>query len=159
MDIGRCLRGLRDVEAGLERLYGWFAEIYEDDPEVAEVFRRLAREERSHAELVGFQIRLVMQDRAGFRDVELEWAGIQAVLDQIDELHESDPPPRLNEALSAALMLEASGAELYMPEVLRRSNPGLGEMVRKLGAANREHFRRLQAFAEQRKVLVWVEGE
>lgn len=157
MDIGRCLRGLQDVESRLEALYDWYGEIFAEDEEAAAFFRRLAREERSHAELVAFQKRLALKDRTGFSDVDLHWDTITALLAQIDELVGSDPPPRLNEAIASALLFESSGAELYMPEILARSNPGLEGLVRKLGQANREHFRRLQEFAEARKILVWME--
>jgi rubrerythrin len=157
VDLTTVLGEILQVEEALEQLYRTFAERFDDDPELSELFRRMSYEEKSHADLVRFQRTLVRHNPARFQREDLRWSGVTDVLSEIERSRETSH--RVDDALTSALVFESSGPELRMPDVVAGGNPGLPEMLAKLNQETREHFGRLQRFAEQRKVLVWVDEE
>ena len=159
MDIGRALRNLVAVEGGLEDLYGWFAELFGADEEASALFATMSREEGGHRAMVEMQQRLALNDRAAFGEVPGDDAPMHGLRDEIRVLRAEEPPPDLNRAVTSALMFEVHGAEVYSAELLTRSYPELGKLMGTLKKANDEHFGRLQRFAEERGMLVWVDPD
>ncbi len=151
------LERLQELESALEDTYGWLAEVFSDDWEASSLFAQLSREERSHAKLVGHEIRLLQSD---------EDASVTEIIDiELDELFQQiarlqrKNPPRLDEAVATALLVESSAYECYGGAVVRSTKPAINDLIQNLTRANHEHQERLHEFAEQRKFLVWVEEE
>lgn len=150
------LEKLQLLELQLEELYAWLAGVFAEDSEASELFALLSREERSHAKLVGHELRLLASDET-VAVLELSDVEIDGLLDQIRELKGDGAAPRLDQAVATSLLIESSGAESYRGAAVVSSRPAINEMLDKLAAANREHAARLERFAEARKMLVWVE--
>ena len=156
MDTLDALRGLRQVEADLEELYSWFAEVFAEDLEAAELFSRLSREERSHKVLVDHQLNLAKNHSGTEVDVEVDVAALQSLLDDIQRLRSQDPPPSLAEAVSSAVMMEFVADEAYLGRVVRTSSKSIEQMIDRLVDAGQQHHGRLQGFAKSRGMLVIV---
>lgn len=152
------LERLQALETLLEETYDWLAGVFADDREAADLFARMSREERSHAKLVGHEIRLLSSDQdAGVIDIVDE--DLDEVFAQIQLLRDAGGDPRLDEAVATALLVESSAYERSGGAVVQSTRPAINDLIHNLAAANREHEARLQAFAEERGILVWVEDE
>ena len=150
------LERLQSLETLLAETYDWLAGVFADDGEAAALFERMSREERSHAKLVGHEIRLLSSDEAA-RVVDIVDEELDELFGQLRDLREAEGTPRLDEAVATALLVESSAYERSGGEVVRSTRPAINELIRKLARANEEHEARLQAFAEDRGFLVWVE--
>jgi rubrerythrin len=156
MDTLDALRGLRQVEADLEDLYAWFAEVFAEDLEAGELFSRLSREERSHKVLVDHQLNLARNHSGTELDVEVDAEALKTLLDDIRRLRQQDPPPPLSDAVSSAVMMEFVADEAYLGRVVRTSSKSIEAMIDRLVDAGQQHHGRLKDFAKQRGMLVVV---
>lgn len=158
MDTMRALQGLRQVEADLEDLYSWFAEIFAADRDAAELFSRLSREERSHKVLVDHQINLAENHAGTEIDVEVDGEALRQLLADIRRLREQEPHPSLSEAVSSAVMMEFVADEAYLGRVVRTSSKSIEQMIDRLVDAGQQHHGRLKDFAKARGMLIVVNG-
>ena len=92
MIIDAVLRKLGDLERSLADLYSWYAEVLEDDAEIASTFFRMAAEEKRHANLVDYQKRMLQQDATLSVDVPADLAEIEAALDRVRALRAATRP-------------------------------------------------------------------
>jgi len=157
MKIKAVLEDILKVEEGLEDLYRTFAERFEDDEELSELFRQLSYEEKSHADLVRFQLDLGRHKPERFDGIDVNWAGVQGTLGEIEKARET--AHRVDDALTSALIFETSNAEQQMAEVVALCSPGVTDMLDRLSRESGDHFARLQRLAEKRKALVWIDDE
>jgi rubrerythrin len=156
MDTLEALQGLRQIEADLEELYAWFAELFAEDLEAGELFARLSREERSHKVLVDHQINLARNHSGTEVDVVVDPAALKSLLGDIERLRQQDPPPSLSEAVSSAVMMEFVADEAYLGRVVSTSSKSIEAMIDRLVDAGQEHHGRLKDFAKERGMLVLI---
>jgi len=157
MDIELALHDLLAVEQRLESLYAWFAAEFADDEAAVALWGQMSREERSHAELVQAQIKLVAAapEQVLGDDHPASWREVQELLTRTDRLRNAPLPPSLEDALQAAILFESSGAELYSVRSLVHARPEIQQLLRRLSEANRHHHQRLLEFATKRGALTF----
>lgn len=155
----KMLRGLYEVERGLEELYLGYAQRFGFDVDAGELFSRLAAEEREHAELIKFQQGLSQTGQYVDDLDEVSWIGIQQLLLAIRQALAQEPVPSLQECVATALMFETSNTEMFMGSVLMEINPGLETLVHQLTDGNADHHRRLRDFALSRGLLLYLETD
>jgi len=149
MDVSKVLRGLEEVETKLSDLYGWFAEIFDDDPEAVSLFTQLRRDEESHRDLVAFQIRMVYRERKSFGEVDVDYKEIKNLIGRIEAIRNGEPP-KLKSAVGFASQIENTAAESYYRSVLIQSNPAIEGLISTLAKENKRHQEMIEEFAGQR---------
>lgn len=154
MHADRALRPLAEFERLMGDLYSWLSERFAGDTEVASTFALLAADEAAHANLVEFQRRLVRQNPREFGEVELDLGDLLATRAQVERLRARESPPTVEEALALAFELENTAAEYHFRHVLRQANPAIGELLEKLGSADKQHLSRIMQLATRHNVLL-----
>lgn len=152
MIIDAALRKLGDLERSLADLYGWYAEAFASDPELAFVFFKMASEEKGHASLVEYQKRIVRGNAALSVDVEIDDAGIEAALSKVKELRSAATRPTVGDALRETILLEKSAAESHSRNALRQANPEIARLLDALGSEDKLHLARVEELARRRGI-------
>lgn len=155
-DALTALYKLRQLEADLEDLYEHFAQLYAEDAEASELFHQLSNEERAHCKLVEHQIRYVRNRPEVEVRVELAEEEVEELLGQIELLRRSEPPPRLDDAVSSAVKFEFVTEEAYVGKVIMDASPTIMQLVDRLTRASGRHHELLREFAERRGYLVYT---
>ncbi len=151
MDILKVLDRLRDFENKMRDMYDWFAACFEgEDPEASIFFRKMAKEEKSHADIVSFEISLVMKDRRSYADIEYDVSEIDKVCEWADSIMEVRPGPTLHEALNIAVEFERDALEHHYRAAMEQSNPQMEKLIRSLGNKDVLHYERLMDFVKAR---------
>jgi len=156
IDVGRALRYLEEIEAGLENLYSWYAELFSEDREAGAIFNLMRSEEKSHKNMVVFQRRLVFREGKSFGPADVDFKGIKATLADIKKAGKTRDPPPLNQAVIQSIAFEFSAAESYHRSVLPQANPSLAALIKTLTKENLGHWQRLVEFAVKRG---WMEQQ
>lgn len=154
MSLQRLLQTLIDVETRLSELYAWFAEAYAEDGEAAALFYRMARDEKAHAALIGYEKRLLNKEKDAALAIPLTEGEARAFLARIEKVLSARQAPPLQDALAIALELEESGAENHLQGVASEKAPGLVKLLKNLGKEDRRHFSDLAALARRRGLPV-----
>lgn len=149
-NISLILSALLEVELAMEALYTWCAQQPQQDPPTAATLLRLAADERSHADLLRFQLNLVARDRASFPDVALDARELQQTAARVQAFLRGRPTPTLGEALGFAIAVERSAAEQHYRGALALSNPDLARLLKTLGAGDEAHVSAVEDLARQR---------
>ncbi len=159
IEAKKMLRGLYEVERGLEELYLDYAQRLSEDRDAGELFSLLAAEERQHAELIRFQQGLLKPGQLIEESDEVSWIGIQQLLLSIRRALAPDIPPTLDECVVTALMFETSNTEMFLGSVLMDINPGLDTLVNQLTDGNAAHHQRLRDYAISRGILLFLDPD
>lgn len=152
MDILKAFETLKKLENKVQALYEFYNRLFCDDREVAGVFYELALEEKSHADMIDYQIRMVRKNRSIFKEVEIDLTAVEAMIARIDALLCAEEPISLTEALKLAIELEAGALEYHYRTLIAKSNPEVGPLIRALGASDKEHADMLRDLAVKRSV-------
>jgi hypothetical protein len=140
------------LEMNAARLYTLFADLFEEDHQFWE---QLAKEEVNHATLV--------TKCKNFPDSDLpkelladSFEELEEVNARMDELYEqfAKTPPSRKEAFKVATQIERSAGEIHFQEFMQ-GNAGLwlGDVFRDLNADNKDHAKRIAAYAEDNGVF------
>lgn len=150
VEVVIILRHLEDVETRLAKLYKLFSEKFAEDAEAAFVFYRMSMEERSHASLIQYQLRLAKQNPKLFPAVPFdldttlaEKAKLTRILDRCGVLD-------LEGAVATGLQLETAYFESHCRAAAAASVPELSRLLASLGAGDEAHIKNLIDFAQRR---------
>ena len=72
MDIIKSLEALKKLELKMQNLYEFYYNNFPEDKEVAGLFFELSLEEKSHADLIDYQLRTIKKNRSMFNDVDFD---------------------------------------------------------------------------------------
>lgn len=145
IQIDPVLRAIRDLEQAVADLYGWYAEIFDDNTEARDFFRHMQRQEIKHRDLVEFERRLVRGNSSFFQEVQIDEKEIRDVITSIDK-HISEGVFNIIDALEFALSVEKSAVESFYKTALVQSNPGVESLMKNLSVADDGHVNRLMSF-------------
>ena len=154
MKILSLLGLLEKAELEMAALYEWLSRTFERDGEASGLFFRMAMQEHSHARLLRFGKNLVHQAPGEFAEVEFDSLEIDRLLAAIRETRRGALPVSLQEAVRTALQFEDGPVEAVHRSILVSSNPGVGDLIGRLAAADEEHASALRDFAERRGLVV-----
>ena len=145
MDIGRLLDCLEEVEQKMAIFYERVSELFSDMPKARDFFADMSSDERNHQNLVGFQRRIVNQNRELFEEVSVDACLFADTIESVDCALES-LPLSLVEVLLLSIKLENSMAESHCKTALSMSNPDLGAFIKRLGTSDIAHREKLEDF-------------
>ncbi len=148
------LAKLEQLEADLEDLYAHFAKVFSIDAEASELFARLSSEENVHKRLVDRQIQYIEMHPDAEIEIQLAGPALDELLADIAKLRAAHPPPRLDEAVSSALMFEFVTEEAYVGRLVKDASPEILRLIDKLTRASGKHHEHLKEFAFGRNMLV-----
>ena len=150
MDIIIALESLKKVELKLRDLYEFYHKYFLDDKEVAGFFLELSFEEKSHADLIDYQLRTIKKNRSMFNDVDFDMEPLNQFVAKVEAHILSEEPIFLEDAIKFGIELENNSLEYQYRALIQESNPELGELVSKLGTSDKEHIDKLRRLAERK---------
>ena len=146
MNIDGMLRKAEALETQLGLLYEWLSTVLVESPAACGAFFRLSMEERSHANLVAYQRRMLSRDLLGAGDQGLFdtlATRIDCLLHVIADFRAASPRPTVAEAVRMAISLETSAVETVHRDAVAVACPELASLVSQLGADDRRHLQNL----------------
>jgi rubrerythrin len=149
MGILKVLDGLEKLESKMVDIYEWFAKIFRQDTEAAELFERMSLDETAHVNLVKYYRRMISKDIKLSGEVTLDIEPLKATLSRIDAVL-SGPKPSLEEAVKTAIDLEINASETHAIAALGSAAPGIALLLRNLGTLDSKHHGFIEEFAASR---------
>ena len=153
MDIIKCLETLKKLEIKMQDLYEFYHKYFAADIEIAGRFFELSLEEKSHADLIDYQLRTIKKNRSMFNDVDFDIEPLNQFVANLEAHILSKEPISLADALKFGIELENDAVECHFRTLIQKSNPELGELVKKLGAYDKEHIDKLRTLAKRKGCL------
>lgn len=117
LEAGRVLEICRDIESVNAQLYDYFAEIFSEDQEISELWRKTAREEENHARQ--FVLALKMRREQMVDTLYVDGSTAENTLSLVRAIYEEVriSRPTLIDALKSAITLEANLGKFHMTTV------------------------------------------
>lgn len=153
MDIIKTLEILKKLELKARDLYEFYNKTFIYDREAAGVFYGMSLDEKSHADMLDYQIRMVRKNRAMFKDVDIDLEEVSSMIGRIGSSVSAPVPPSLGEALTLAIEFEVGACEYHYCTLLIKSNPDVAPLIRALGSSDREHAGMLRELAMRRGII------
>jgi rubrerythrin len=150
MEIMKALHELKQFEIKAQELYGHYQGLFQEDKEAAGFFLAISDEEKSHADIIEFQIKLARKNKKLFGDVEFDIKPVSVLVDKMDSQIRSAQPVSLESAIQFSISLEMDSIEHFYRTLMAKSNPEVVEFICKLGADEKEHVDKLNSFAASR---------
>lgn len=147
MNVINVLNHLVRLELMMQALYVYFEKLFGYESEAAGLFHELSIEEKSHADLLRYQLRVVKNNLNVFSDIPYDLDSLLDLMKQIDGILSSEQPPTLRDAISFCIKAEKSACELHYNTAIAESNKEMGEVIKNLGAYDEAHNNRLMTFA------------
>lgn len=145
--VWKILQSLESLEESMARFYERLRQHYSCDAEVAGFFALMRDEEFFHRDIVRYQQRIMFTSAESSSDLQdYDQEAIDQVTRTVEDLVAREPSLTLNEALRAAVTLEASATEQHYRTVVGQASPALGKLVRSLGCCDKDHAARLSSF-------------
>ncbi len=149
-EAGKVLSTCFAVERACGRLYRRLADIHGDDQEIANLWRKTAREEDSHAA----QFRLASENLPAL--VESANIGLPETAELLEAVETvfsqyGEEPPGIVEGLATALRLEERLARLHMDQIANFTTPSFKALFSAMMSADREHIARISAALASRQ--------
>ena len=142
-DARRALKLCAEMEREMGALYRDLAAAHAEDPELAQLWFKTAREEDNHARQ--FELALLYDEKLGTVLVTSETA--KALVGVVPEMRwrlaEGQTSPV--KALRTAIELEERFADFHMTTVTTFGTPGLRKLFEAMMAADRDHVAALRA--------------
>jgi rubrerythrin len=153
MNLQSLFTALENLESNVAALYKLYSEFYATDPEAAQLFYKLALDEKSHVNVIQYEKRLYKQNPKLFREVDLDMEEIRQACELVKVLRSAREAPALKQAVRSALEVEDSAAEHHFRLALREFNPEVARVLMSMGTADKQHGDTLRAFAQARGFL------
>jgi rubrerythrin len=105
MEIIRAFEALRKLELRVQDLYTHYHKLFSEDREAAGLFFELSLEEKSHADLIDYQLRIIKKNKLLFSDIEFDMEALNQFIAKIESRISSKKPVSLKEALEFGIAL------------------------------------------------------
>jgi len=148
-DIHTALKRAGDLELKMKELYDGFAEVFREFDQAHGLFTKLSEEEKVHHDLIQYQRRLARNSPKVFPDVDVDLETVDRLTDELVEKIGARKTITLREALDFAIDCENSAAEYHHRNLIGRSHPEAGRLVRNLGGSDLEHAMTLREFVQR----------
>ena len=150
MEITKALHELKKIEIKAQELYSHYHNLFREDQEAADFFQVISEEEKSHADIIEYQIRLIRADSKSFSEVDLDVKPVNDLVDKINVQIRSTRHVSLESAVGFSISLESDAVESLYRSLMVKSNPEVAELISKLGIDDKVHLGKLKAFAKSR---------
>ncbi|OGR25093.1 MAG: hypothetical protein A2X83_09340 [Desulfuromonadales bacterium GWD2_54_10] len=138
--LERCYQ----IELLCKELYEYFTELYADNEEAANLWRKTASEEQNHAD----QFVLALKLKKGLAClVTVDLTRVERIISQLRTVIEKVKisPPSFEDALNSAIKLEKYLAEFHLGCVVVFEDESCKAMFNAMMASDQEHIASLQA--------------
>jgi rubrerythrin len=147
MDFWTILKRIEELEDKLALCYEHLQKIFYYNPSVASFFFRMSTDEKSHRDIVRYQLRIFQRNKAAFSNIDLDMSKIDDVLAGINKIIIAEPS--IKEALQFTVEIENSAAEFYFISAGAQSNPELSALLENFSAACKAHYADVLNFMEE----------
>lgn len=154
MEITKALHELKKIEIKAQELYSHYHKLFHGDQEAADFFQVISEEEKSHADIIEYQIRLIRADSKSFSEVDFDVKPVNELIDKMNAQMLSTPPVSLESAIRFSISLESDAVESLYRTLMGKSNPEVAELISKLGIEDKAHLGKLKAFAKSRSYSI-----
>jgi len=135
-----------DIEGLCAGLYHYYSEIYEDIPEAARLWKKTALEEENHLRQFGLALRLINETKFEVLKDSLKRAySTQNKLQKLID-HIKSNKPDLMTAVSKAVEMEETIADLHAHSALIFKEESIQKLFKALSEADHDHVADLQRF-------------
>ncbi len=150
MDIITALEVLKKLELKVQDLYAYYHTLFGADKAAAGVFYELSLEEKSHADLIDYQLRIIKKNKLMFNDVEFDMESLNQLIAKRESQISSKKPISFEGAVKFGMELENDALEYHYKTLIAKSNSEVGELINKLGTFDKEHFDKLKNLDRER---------
>jgi rubrerythrin len=135
------------IEEKCAHIYRHFSKLYPDQPNVAELWNRVASEEDHHADLFRLAIRTM---KSGLNDKEISCKKLNHVLTSLESIHCIVRTKQLTlaEAFELALHIEKSLAEFHIDSIVKFADTDLSKLFIRMERYDQGHLELLQNAVE-----------
>ena len=133
------------IEAQTAELYHYYSELFNENPDAVQLWHKTALEEENH--LRQFELADRLYRNADFA-VAVDPERAQRVCRKLEGLlsHVRQQPPDLETALSRAIEMEESLADLHMESVVKFTDGSIQKIFRAMMCFDQEHVQSLKRF-------------
>ncbi len=140
---------LEKLETSMRDLYAWLSENFREEEQLHCLFRRMSREEETHAATVRYQKRVVHQNPDSFDEVSVNLDEIEEMISVVSGYLSKKPDLSPREAVQLALDLESFDEERLYRHVILDSFPEMAPLIQSLTTNDKEHVKLIEDFAGQ----------
>jgi|GEM_PF-721723 len=153
MELQKALKPIEELEAAMAELYTRYSDRLKEDPEATAFFAGLSQDEKSHQQVVQYQVRLIKRNPKMFSLVNIDMDGVEQALREITLLIKGPGPDSLEKMVRLALEFESSSTQSFYRTAMTLSNPEVGRFLQNMGLDSANHLKSVQEFAEKRGFL------
>jgi len=135
------------IEERCAHIYRHFERMFSDEPDVAALWHKIAKDEDNHA--AQFKLAALHLGENN-KDIDFKDKKLKAVLDKLDSIHSTveTNPSSLSEAFEIALFIEMELAERHIESILTYGDYGLSDLFIKMEKYDQGHLELLQNAVE-----------
>lgn len=131
------------IEETCANIYWYFSRLYNDNPEISELWIKTAQEEDSHAE----QFRLAYRLKgSGMKSLNIDRYKATTTLKQLESIYENikNSTPPVKEALRFAVKIEHTLCEFHMNAIADFEDQDLARLFDSMMRNDKEHIQMLE---------------
>lgn len=134
----------RDIEVCASELYYYYAEIYQDIPEISQLWKKTAQEEDNHAYQFELALKLCRKDIVQSVAVDIRTA--QTILDKLKSLNATAKKikPSIDDALNLAIRLEEKLSEYHLTSTVQFNDDAHKKLFDSMMKNDRGHVETLK---------------
>jgi rubrerythrin len=152
MDIWTIFKRIEEFEDRLALCYDHFQKVFYYNPSVASFFFSMGMDEKSHGDIVRYQIRILQKNKPAFKKIDIDMSKIDEALAKIDNIIAVEPS--IKDALQFTFEIESSAAEFYLISAGRESNSELSVLLDNFSLSCKEHFINTMKFMEEQNLAL-----
>jgi rubrerythrin len=139
-DIIRIMEICRDIELSCAGLYHYYAEIFNDTPAVADMWKKTAHEEENHS--YQFVLAINLRNKGVIEHVSIDQFHAESTLKRVTLLNETvrRDKPGLADALRTAIELEEKLAEFHAEAMASFTDESFRNMFSAMMKADNYHL-------------------
>ncbi len=154
MRVLNVLDEIAKLELKLMDLYNFFSNLFKDDQDASSSFFKLSLDEKQHAELVQYQKRVVRKNPNDFLEISIDINEIREIISKVESIMRSPVPPKLEESIKFALLMEKSAAEYHYKSAMEQSNPEFANFLNNLSSVDNDHYETIKKLAERKNIKI-----
>lgn len=131
------------IEGQCATLYHYYSDLYRDNPDVSQLWKKTALEEENHQKQ--FELAVRLRDDVAF-DLNADLDRTYRIHQKLDNLleHVHQNPPDIVTALTRAIEMEESLSDLHLDVSVRFHDQSVSRMFQALREFDRDHVKSLR---------------
>lgn len=149
VELVRIMEICRDIEIWCAELYKFYADLFKDNPEISDLWKKTANEEENHANQ--FTLAIKLRRQGAIDSVIMDPFKAETALNVIKSIYEGvrHTKPSLEDALRSAIKLEHKLSEFHSVAVTSFSDESFKKTFMAMMKADDYHIDKLQTAYEK----------